>query len=177
MNSKRIVITGGPGTGKTSLINTLAARGFSHMPEVSRDVTRAAREKGIEQLFLHDPIRFSQALLEARIQQHKAGEAHLGRPLFYDRGVPDVIAYLDYLGTAFDPGFEQACFEHRYDAVFILPPWMDIFEQDDERYETFQEAQRIHEFLLRRYQKVGYQPLSVPEGSLSYRLDFILNAI
>ncbi len=60
---KKIVITGGPGTGKTSLINHLEIKGFNCMHEISREVTLKAKEEGIEQLFLTEPLIFSPMLL------------------------------------------------------------------------------------------------------------------
>ena len=34
------IITGGPGSGKTTLIDALAAQGFHHMPEAGRAIIR-----------------------------------------------------------------------------------------------------------------------------------------
>ena len=59
---KKIVITGGPGTGKSSLINELINQNYFCMPEISRRVTLDARKNGIEQLFLKKPLLFSQLL-------------------------------------------------------------------------------------------------------------------
>ncbi|HEX5742987.1 MAG TPA: AAA family ATPase, partial [Flavobacteriaceae bacterium] len=35
----KIVITGGPGTGKSTLINELIKRGYNCLEEISRDIT------------------------------------------------------------------------------------------------------------------------------------------
>ena len=66
---KKIVITGGPGSGKTSLVSYLLNIGHQCIPEISRAVTIEAQKQGIEQLFLEDPILFSQKLLEGRLAQ------------------------------------------------------------------------------------------------------------
>ena len=63
---KKIVITGGPGSGKTSLILFLEENGYQCQNEISRQVTLEAQKKGIDQLFLSDPVLFSQHLLEER---------------------------------------------------------------------------------------------------------------
>lgn len=68
---QKIVLTGGPGTGKTSIIDELHKRGYLCQQEVSRRIILMARENGIEQLFLKDPLLFSKLLLEGRIQQFK----------------------------------------------------------------------------------------------------------
>ena len=60
MNPIKVVIAGGPGTGKTSIINHLKERGFLCFDEISRQVTLQARKDGIEQLFLTEPLLFSE---------------------------------------------------------------------------------------------------------------------
>ena len=67
---KKIIITGGPSTGKTSIIEELKKEGHQCMDEVSREVILEARKKGIENLFLTSPIYFSEILLKKRIQQY-----------------------------------------------------------------------------------------------------------
>ena len=63
---QRIVLTGGPSTGKTAIIQALEAQGQLCMQEISREVTRAARQQGIEQLFVSDPLAFSEALFAGK---------------------------------------------------------------------------------------------------------------
>lgn len=66
MQKEIIVIIGGPGTGKTTLIDGLVQKGFCCYPEISRQVTAQAQQQGIEQLFLENPLLFSELLLEGR---------------------------------------------------------------------------------------------------------------
>ena len=56
MDTQKIALIGGPGTGKTTLINALKAKGYNCMEEISRQITLEAQEKGIDQLFLEDPL-------------------------------------------------------------------------------------------------------------------------
>ncbi|NQV77116.1 MAG: ATP-binding protein, partial [Lutibacter sp.] len=67
---QKIVITGGPGTGKSTIIEELAKRNFTCMKEISREVILNARKNGSEQLFLTKPLLFSELLLEGRINQY-----------------------------------------------------------------------------------------------------------
>jgi len=173
LKTKRIVITGGPGTGKTTLINELEKRGYSCLHEVSREVIKKAQQEGIEQLFLTDPILFSQRLLDGRLKQFDEAESYNGTHLFYDRGLPDVTAYMDYFKTAYSESFTKSCLENQYDTVFLLPPWKKIYKQDNERYENFEEAKKIHNALLKSYENYGYNVQLVPTGSVEERLAFI----
>jgi predicted ATPase len=175
LNPKKIVIAGGPGTGKTSIINHLKDLGFFCFDEISRQVTLQARKDGIEQLFLTDPLLFSEKLLEGRIQQFKDASATSESVVFLDRGLPDVIAYMDYIGDNYPKRFVEACENHHYDYVFILAPWQEIFTSDNERYENFEQAIDIHAHLLQAYMRFDYQLIDVPFGTLDDRTAFLLD--
>lgn len=172
-----IVITGGPGTGKTTLINLLVARGYLCYPEISRQITLEAREQGIEQLFLEKPLLFSELLLEGRKKQYLDASKELRDCVFIDRGIPDILAYMHYIGDAYPTFFNQACSTHKYTKVFILPPWEAIYESDEARYESFEQAQLIYNHLKETYTSFGYELVEVPVGTVEERINFILNLL
>jgi predicted ATPase len=175
LKTQKIVLIGGPGTGKTTLINALKIKGYNCMEEISRQVTLKAQEKGIEQLFLEDPLLFSEHLLLGRQKQFLEANALEGGFVFFDRGIPDVVAYLDYLKTSYPNTFKTICSQHIYDKIFILKPWKAIYKQDNERYETFEQALILHDFLVKTYTDYGYTIIDTPFGTVEERLDFILN--
>ncbi|MEO1033642.1 MAG: ATP-binding protein [Bacteroidota bacterium] len=177
MNSKKVVIAGGPGTGKTSIINHLKEQGFVCYDEISRQVTLQARKDGIEQLFLTEPLLFSEKLLEGRIQQFNNASRERESVVFLDRGIPDVLAYMDYIGDPYPSYFIEASKVNLYDYVFILAPWQEIFISDSERYENFEQAIEIHHHLLSTYKRFGYQLIDVPFASVEQRSDFILEEL
>lgn len=177
MNTKKIVITGGPGTGKSSIINELKNRGHICFDEISRQVTLEARKKGIEQLFLTEPLLFSELLLKGRLKQFYDADQYEGSTIFLDRGLPDVLAYMDYYDTNYPIEFVNTCQNNRYDKVFVLAPWQEIFVSDSVRYENFEQAELIHRHLLNSYHNFDYQLLDVPFESIEKRTDFILDAL
>lgn len=175
MQNKKIVITGGPGTGKSSVIRHLELLGHTCMHEVSREITAQAQSQGISQLFLEKPLLFSEKLLQARIRQFEESSQQGPATIFLDRGIPDVVAYMDYFKTSYPRLFVEACQGYTYEKIFLLPPWEEIYKTDNERYETFDQAMRIHRYLEKVYLSYGYNPIEVPLGSIAFRGDFILS--
>lgn len=184
MNTKKIVITGGPGTGKTSLIIALEKAGFFCFEEVIRTMTKNAKmQEGAHNfasnpiVSVSDPMDFNTRILEGRINQFKKEVENSNQTVFYDRGIPDVLAYMDFFSQQYGNNFKLACSEHIYDHAFILPPWKDIYISDNERYESFEEATNIHKCLEKTYMNYGYQLINVPFGNIQERTDFILDHI
>jgi len=173
----KIVITGGPGTGKSTVIEALAKRNFMCIPEISRAVTLNAREKGIEQLFLTKPLLFSELLLEGRINQYIETEQKNSEMAFFDRGIPDVHSYMNYIGVDYPDTYIQKSKFYRYQYIFLMPPWEEIYISDNERYENFEQALAIHNHLENAYKKLGYVIIEVPTGTVEERVDFILASI
>lgn len=177
MKTKKIVITGGPGTGKSSIIKELEKNGFFCFHEISREITAKAQKQGIDQLFLEKPILFSEKLLKARIGQYIKASKNQGIKVFLDRGIPDVVAYMDFFGTSYPEMFNEACRNYRYNDIFLLPPWEKIYETDNERYESFEQACLIYDFLKKTYITFGYSPIEVPLDSVKIRCEFIVSNI
>jgi hypothetical protein len=177
MNKQIVVLIGGPGTGKTTLIEELLAQGYCCYPEISRQVTLEARKQGIEQLFLEKPLLFSELLLEGRINQYKNAVEEPHEWVFIDRGIPDVLAYMHYIGDSYPTHFDAACKEHVYTKIFMLPPWEAIYESDEARYENFEQATLIAQHLTETYAHYGYQLIEVPKATPADRVAFILQSL
>jgi len=173
----RIVLTGAPGTGKSTVIQELEKRNKFCMHEVSREVTLEARENGTEQLFLTQPLLFSDLLLKGRVNQFDKATNLMEKFVFFDRGIPDVHAYMNYIGLDYPEKYEKISNEKRYDFVFLMPPWEEIYITDSERYESFEQALAIHNHLLRAYESLGYTVVEVPKGTVAARTDYILRII
>lgn len=174
---RKIVITGGPGTGKSTVIEELTKRNFMCMPEISREVTLNARKNGTEQLFLTQPLLFSELLLEGRINQYIEAEKKNKELVFFDRGIPDVHAYMNYISIDYPKTYLTKSNLHRYNYIFLMPPWEEIYISDNERYENFEQALAIHNHLERTYKELNYTIIEVPTGTIKDRTNFILDAV
>lgn len=177
MNKEIIVLIGGPSSGKTTLINALIQKGYVCYPEISREIIQKAQEEGIEQLFLEKPLLFSELLLEGRINQYEAAKKEAASIVFIDRGLPDVIAYMNFVGDTYPDFFHHACVTNKYSKVFVLPPWEEIYISDKERYESYEQAVLIHNHLEETYASYGYELIHVPKDSVTNRVQFLMKHI
>jgi len=171
------VLIGGPGTGKSSVLDELERRGFICMSEISREITLEARKKGIEQLFLKEPILFSKLLLEGREKQYIDAITHKSDFVFFDRGIPDIHAYMDFTKKDYPDFFKAKSLKFKYDHVFLFKPWKEIFTSDNERYESFEESIIIDTYLQKSYRELNYMIIEVPFDIIEKRTDFILNQL
>lgn len=184
MNTKRIVITGGPCVGKTSLVDALASIGYTCFPEIIREFTaQEAGKKSQEELqsnpivFADDSLSFNKLLLQGRLEQYRKAAETKDTYVFMDRGLPDVLAYMDFFDQPYEDSFANLCRRHPYDHVFMLPPWEEIYALDGGRFETFKEALQIHDHLVERYTHFGHTITLVPKDTITARMEFILEQL
>jgi len=174
---KRILLIGGPSTGKTTVLNYLQSLAYPCFEEISREVIKKAQNDGVEQLFLERPLFFSELLKNARVKQYEEAADFDQDFVFYDRGIPDTVAYMDYIGQEYPEEFVAACRKYRYDQVFVLAQCKEIHTIDNERYESFEQAQEIHKELLSTYNKYDYIPIEIPMDKVADRAQFIINKL
>jgi predicted ATPase len=72
----------------------------------------------------------------------------------------------------------KAAEEFRYNPlVFVAPPWKEIFCQDRERKQDFDEAVRTCDALVETYQSYGYDLAPLPRTSVDERVRFVIERI
>ena len=172
-----IVLTGGPGSGKTTLFEALAARGYATAPEAGRNIIQDQSAVGGSALPWDNKALFAELMLAWELRSHRAAARQDG-PVFFDRGVPDTLAYLKLCGLPTPAHMQKAAEHFRYNRrVFIAPPWPEIFTQDAERKQDIEEAQRTYDALADTYPRYGYQLITLPHASVEERLAFIVQRL
>lgn len=175
---KRILLCGAPSSGKTTIVNALIEKGYYCKCEISREIIQEAQQNGIANPFLEDPEAFDSKLLEGRIQQFQLDTSEQKHDyIFYDRGIIDNVAYMNYAIQRIPDTFDRAVRTHLYDHIFLFEPWKKIHIVDAERYESFEIAQKIDsafKTILEAYQ-LAYT--KVPFNSIENRILFILETL
>ncbi len=171
------VVTGGPGSGKSSLIERLERHGYKCAPEAGRGVIHDQVATRGHALPWSDRQLFSELMLCWDMRSFHIAEQEQGT-FFFDRGIPDVLAYLRLCGLAVREHMRIAADKFRYNrVVFIAPPWPEIFHQDRERKQDFEEAVRTYHALNDTYVEHGYHLIEIPRASVEQRFEFVLSAL
>jgi predicted ATPase len=98
--------------------------------------------------------------------------------VFFDRGVPDVLGYLRLLSLPVPDYMQNAAYTFRYNRrAFITPPWREIFRQDHERRQDFDEAVRTHDALAATYSALDYDLVEIPRVPVEQRIRFVLDNV
>jgi predicted ATPase len=152
------VITGAPCSGKTTLIDRLAEKGYRTVPETARGYYEKEMAKGRTL----DEIRGSGLALERgliEMQLRHERELRTGDVAFLDRGLPDGLAYCRLAGLNPNEILPE-CFCHRYASIFMLerlPVQRDRVRTEDEAV-----AALLDGWLVRDYRALGYPVVRVP---------------
>ncbi|WP_067182999.1 AAA family ATPase [Microtetraspora niveoalba] len=168
-----VVITGGPGSGKSTLIDRLEHAGFARSQEAGRSIIRDQTEIGGRGLPWLDPDLFAELMLCWELRSYRLADDHAG-PVFFDRGLPDIVGYLRLEGRAVPDHVHAAALAFRYHPrVFIAPPWPEIYRRDDERRQSLDEAERTYASMVATYTDYGYELVPLPRGPVEERLRFV----
>lgn len=167
------IITGAPGTGKSSLILTLSQK-FKTFKEPAREVIAEQKANQSQGLWDKDRSLFINLLLQKSIADFKKGSTK--DRVFFDRGLPDCVAYADY-GNIPKESFAETAKKYQYNPkVFLLEPWEEIYKNDEERTMSYEQTVVFHTKIVNAYEKLGYTLLKVPKISIKDRLNFILDS-
>jgi predicted ATPase len=171
------VLTGGPGSGKTAVIEALHQTGYARTVEAGRGIIQDQVAIGGRALPWQDTAFFAELMLSWEMRSYHMAVQSAG-PVFFDRGVVDVIGYLRLLSRPVPRHMEQAAECFRYNRrVFIAPPWQEIFAQDRERKQDFEEAMRTYQAIAAAYAERGYELIEMPLSSVEGRTRFVLQNI
>jgi predicted ATPase len=171
----RIIITGGPGVGKTTLLLALQARGYTIVGDSARTIIQDRLRRGLSPRpnadeFTHETLRMD---IEHFVQ-HAATPGHV----FFDRSVLDSLCSLDRLTPLNERELRMWLSKYQYyPKVFLLPPWREIYVNDTERDHTFEHAEWVNSITQEWYRRCRYQLIEAPKVSVAERCTYVLQAL
>lgn len=166
------VLTGAACSGKTTIIEMLADKGFQTLPETARQHIDLELSKGrtFEEMFGNA----ADELTITRRQQDIERQTAAADVVFLDRAYPDSLTFFRFCGL--NPNeILTDCFRYRYTSVFVLDRLP--FRQDGARIDHDATSNLLDKWLLHDYSTLGYDVVRVPVLSPRERLAFILDML
>ena len=174
--NRKYIITGAPGTGKTTIINALIKKGYSCAEEISRELIAEQLSIGGDILPWKNQIAFENHIANLRKQQYL--NCSEKENYFFDRSSIDCIAYLKANKLEITNEISQITKECIFNKqVFITPLWEEIYINDGERIEDIKSALNIENSIIKTYKSLGYNLITVPKLSVKERVSFIISKI
>ena len=166
------VITGGPSSGKSTVIRALKDMGYKTTNELARHYIDLQRMNGRST----DEIRENQRQFQHKVLNLQIDLERRLDPtelIFLDRGLPDELAYYKYFGLEPDEKLIEYLSVFKYKKVFV----MDLLPLDSDyaRTEDSRAQLEIHKLIIEVYKEIGLPIVTVPVLPVKERVQFILN--
>lgn len=175
-NDHFYVFTGGPGVGKTSVINYLQNKRIRCIKEAARSIIKDQSQTNAEALPWKNKNLYKKLMLNFSIKDYRRASCQENELTFFDRGIPDTLAYAYLEELSISKELRWYAQKYRYNTtVFVFPPWKEIYQTDNERKQQFDEVVRTNEIIIQTYQSCGYEPVIIPKTSVQHRTEFILH--
>jgi len=170
---RRVVLTGGPGAGKSTVLDQLRAEGLATAEDAARAIIQARKAMGLSPR--PEAGAFAREILDRDIAAYDSATSS---PTFFERGVPDAVGMLLASGGLDEQGGREFVKRYPYhQQVFLFPPWQEIYRTDAERDHTFEHAVTVYEATRDWYIRLDYEVVEVPQASVEARAEFILYTI
>jgi predicted ATPase len=166
---KRYVLTGGPGTGKSCILQALEARGEHTIKEAAEDHIKLRQAQGQPEPWTE--ADFQDKILELQVQREERVHPEAER-VWIDRGVADGLGYAEPGTETYERILEEAKKRH-YDKIFLVES-LDHTKKTKIRREDREEAQKLGDKMKEVYLSLGYELITIPDGPLEERIGRVL---
>ena len=166
------VITGGPSSGKSTIIRNLKDMGYKTTIELARHYIDLQRMNGRSTEEIRANQRqFQHKVLNLQIDLERRLDPQA--QIFLDRALPDEVAYYKYFGLEPDEKLVEYLEYYGYKKIFI----MDLLplDADDARTEDKQAQIALHDLIIQTYQQRGEPIVFVPVLPIKERVQFVLD--
>ncbi len=171
--SRLVVLSGCSGGGKSALLDGLRRRGFETVQEPGRKIVREELRTGGQALPWTDPAGFARRCIDLALAD--LNDDHGDEWVFFDRGLVDASAALKHHTGAAGCTVDDLKRYHR--RVFLVPPWPELYDGDEERRLGFDEATAEYDRLHTSYAILGYHIVVLPKTTVDQRINFVLGEL
>mmetsp|Transcript_58168 Transcript_58168/g.138463 ORF Transcript_58168/g.138463 Transcript_58168/m.138463 type:complete len:248 (+) Transcript_58168:144-887(+) len=183
--AKLIAITGGPGSGKSSIVQALKSRGMTTVPEAAIQIINDLNEElGVDgqkewRRSHKDEFQLRVTTKQASLEASAMKTSTKGLA-FCDRGLLDGLGYCRHFKQAVPADVAAIAEKARYDQVFLLetlPEEVFAARGQDGRTSGRQDSLAISRCIEEAYQEHGHTPVHVPVMPLEQRVAWVLEQI
>lgn len=149
------------------------------VPEDARRIIREQVQLRGDGLPWKNKSYYAQLMLDASLETYQSIKGQISSQIvFFDRGILDAICYMKMENISISEEVNNLVDGHPYSRkIFMLPPWKEIYETDNERKQTWREAVYTFEKMKQTYLEYGYEIIEVPKDTIDNRCGFVLESI
>lgn len=160
----KVIITGGPGSGKTTIINELKSIGYRVIPESANIIIGMYKIK--PSAYRQRRIQENQIFLENLIQNESG-------IFFLDQGLIDINVY-NKLNKCNSVDKKIIYKLEYYNKVFVLDN-LDRKYYPNNREESYIKSKKINKKIISEYHNYGFEIIKVKKDTIENRIKFIIN--
>lgn len=185
-NLKKIVFSGGPGVGKTTILNEIKKLGYTVRNEVFTEIfSKANQEDRFDDLFENKKKLISD-LIFLQLEKEKIDFRPKMNLLFLDRGMHDILGFSEQIENKIDAKELFLIKNQNYDLCVMPEPLKsEFYEQNLVRRQDYQESLDHHrkciDFYKSYFKSKNMNPenhmIFIPDGNIEFRVQFALKYI
>jgi predicted ATPase len=172
-----IVITGGPGVGKTSIVKHYEVNGYHVVHEAATDIIRQRLAEKVEEPWNHPD--FNHRVVSLQLSRQAEACAKKTGLVFFDRSPVDTLSYCvlqkDKVHHEKVEKVVQSLVDKQsfHPKVFLIEN-LGACENNEIRPESLEEALRIEKEIEAHYRKYNFEVIRIPYASVAERARLIL---
>lgn len=164
------ILTGTPGSGKTTLINELSNLGHTTVSEAATKIIAEQQALEIQKPWLEP--EFISRLLTQQLQDFRS--APTDKPVFFDRSLICTYALCQFLNITPPAALLKAIKNTHYHKQVFFIDNLGFVEQTSARTISYADALKFELLHKDAYQHFGYTLLHIPKAPIDTRIKQIL---
>jgi predicted ATPase len=177
--TKKYILTGGPGIGKTTILKLLSGNGLYIINETATYLIEKELKKPENEQIVPwtNPQEFQRKVYENQRRWEEEIPKGIERALL-DRSLADNLAYLklnNLEGTKVYEDIKKYASENRYEKIFLLDQLP--FKEETAIRRDIEVAGKIHELIQETYRDLGYKLERIPVLEPKERAELVYRQI